>query len=281
MERLPEPMRSGIAHAQHQSFSVHVARPAIGDDGDRPARKATGMTIAFVSDVHLDADRPDAIAAFLAFVDALPTDTESLYVLGDLFESWVGDDDDAALPRGVSEKLRAAGDRGVRLAFMPGNRDFALGPDYAGRAGLALLDDPSRIDLYGRPALLMHGDTLCTDDVAYQAFRAQVRNPAWLAQMLAQPLAVRRAFAAQARAGSRDHTAVTAESIMDVNADAVAQAFRTHDVDLIIHGHTHRPAVHEHIVDGRRCTRIVLGDWYEQGTILLATPDGTLDLRRT
>lgn len=238
------------------------------------------MTAAFISDLHLDAGRPDATRAFGDFLAALPGEVQSLYILGDLFESWIGDDDDADLPHEAALRLRAVADRGIKIGFMAGNRDFALGQDYARRAGFALLDDPARIDLYGRPALLMHGDTLCTDDVAYQAFRAQVRNPAWLAHMLAQPLAVRRAFADQARAGSRDHTAATAEAIMDVNEGAVAAAFRDNGTDLIIHGHTHRPAVHHHDVDGRQCTRIVLGDWYEQGTILLATPDGGLVLRR-
>lgn len=239
------------------------------------------MTTVFISDLHLDAARPQATAAFARFLSSLPRGTEALYILGDLFESWIGDDDDAPLPGEAAAHLRALADRGVDVAFMAGNRDFALGRDYAARAGLRLLDDPHRFELYGRPALLMHGDTLCTDDAAYQAFRAQVRNPAWLAHMLAQPLAVRRAFAEQARAGSREHTAMTAETIMDVNADAVAGTFRSHDVDLIIHGHTHRPAVHTYEIDGRTCTRIVLGDWYDQGTVLFAHADGRLDLRLT
>lgn len=239
------------------------------------------MTTVFISDLHLDDARPVATAAFHEFLSALPDDTQSLYILGDLFESWIGDDDDAALPAEVARRLHALSQRRIRIGFMAGNRDFALGPDFARRAGFDLLDDPTRIDLFGRPTLLLHGDTLCTDDVAYQAFRAQVRNPAWLAHMLAQPLAVRRAFAAQARAGSRDHTAATAETIMDVNADSVAQAFRDSGVDLMIHGHTHRPAVHAIEIDGRACTRIVLGDWFDQGTVLIATPDGALDLRQT
>lgn len=238
------------------------------------------MTILFIADLHLDESRPEATDAFDRFLDSLPGDAQSLYILGDLFESWIGDDDDAALPAHVASRLRAVAGRGLHAYFMAGNRDFALGQDYARNAGFALLDDPARIDLHGRSALLMHGDTLCTDDVAYQAFRAQVRNPAWLAHMLAQPLAVRRAFAQQARAGSREHTAATAESIMDVNDKAVAAVLREHEVDLLIHGHTHRPAIHTLRVDGRDCMRIVLGDWYEQGTILLAHADGRLELRR-
>ena len=234
----------------------------------------------FISDLHLDAGRPEATEAFVRFLCALPDDLERLYILGDLFESWIGDDDDADLPAHVAQQLRQLADRGVDIAFMAGNRDFALGGDYAERAGMRLLADPARVDLYGDPALLLHGDTLCTDDHAYQAFRAQVRDPVWLAGMLAQPLAVRRAFAEQARAGSREHTAAAHETIMDVNDDAVVTAFRDHDINLIIHGHTHRPAVHRSEVEGRACTRIVLGDWYEQGTVLYAHDDGRLLLQQ-
>ena len=238
------------------------------------------MSTYFISDLHLDASRPEATQAFSDFLRGLPDDTDALYILGDLFESWIGDDDDAPLPARVADALHASADRGIRLFFMHGNRDFALGREYASRCGMTLLDDPVLIDLYGDATLLMHGDTLCTDDQAYQAFRAQVRNQAWLAHMLAQPLAVRRAFADQARAGSREHTATSAETIMDVNADAVADAFRQHDVDLLIHGHTHRPAVHRDDIDGRARTRIVLGDWYDQGIILRADSDGCLRLTR-
>lgn len=235
----------------------------------------------FISDLHLDEARPEATVAFERFLDELPGDLDALYILGDLFESWIGDDDDAPLPARIADRLGTlATAHGVDIAFMAGNRDFALGPDYAARAGFRLLDDPARIDLYGGPALLMHGDTLCTDDVAYQAFRAQVRDPAWLAAMLAQPLAVRRAFAEHARSGSRAHTAATAEQIMDANDGAVVRHFRDHEVDLIIHGHTHRPAVHRSSVDGAGRTRIVLGDWYEQGTVLYAYDDGRLVLKQ-
>lgn len=238
------------------------------------------MNTYFISDLHLDASRPEATRAFLGFLEALPQDTDALYILGDLFESWIGDDDDAELPAQVAQALRATANRGIALHFMHGNRDFALGSDYASRCGMAIIEDPGVIDLYGDRTLLMHGDTLCTDDHAYQAFRTQVRDPAWLAHMLAQPLAVRRAFAEQARAGSREHTAISAETIMDVNEAAVAEAFRQHDVDLLVHGHTHRPAVHRDQVDGRDCTRIVLGDWYDQGIVLRADHDGRLRLAR-
>lgn len=261
--------------------------------GRRPARRpvplaaavaaagpAADMTCLFISDLHLDEAEPGRTAAFEAFLAGLPAATRALYVLGDLFESWIGDDDDGELPARVAAALHALSLRGVEIWFMAGNRDFALGADYAARAGMRLLGDPARIELAGAPALLMHGDTLCTDDAAYQAFRAQVRDPAWLAGMLAQPLAVRRAYAARAREGSRAHTAGAAETIMDVNDAAVAAAFREHDVDLLIHGHTHRPAVHHLEVDGRPCRRIVLGDWYDQGTILQVDDDGRMRLAR-
>ena len=238
------------------------------------------MTAIFISDLHLDDRRPEATDAFAHFLDTLPEGTTHLYILGDLFESWVGDDDYAPLPNRVADLLSTVRDRGVRIGFMHGNRDFALGEAYAQRAGMMLLDDPTRVDLPGGDALLMHGDTLCTDDLDYQAFRAQVRDPAWLAQMLSQPLAVRRAFAAQARAGSQAHTAATAESIMDVNAGAVERAFREHGTTLLIHGHTHRPAVHRIELDGQHRTRIVLGDWYEQGTVLHVHRDGRMVLSR-
>src|SRR5690606_35522380 len=149
----------------------------------------------FISDLQLDASRPEDTQAFLGFLAALPADTDALYILGDLFESWIGDDDDAELPVQVASALQATAGRGIALYFMHGNRDFALREDYASRCGMPLLEDPTVVDLYGHATLLMDGDTLCTDDRAYQAFRAQVRDPAWLSHMLAQPLAIRRAFA--------------------------------------------------------------------------------------
>ena len=156
---------------------------------------------------------------------------------------------------------------------MVGNRDFLLGEEFARRAGLTLLEDGTVHELYGRPTLLMHGDVLCTDDVAYQAVRKQVRTPEWKAQILSMPLAARRAFAAKAREDSKAHTGSTMETIMDVNAGAVAEAMRRAGVTRLIHGHTHRPAVHRIEVGGEAAERIVLGDWYEQGSVLRVTPD--------
>jgi UDP-2,3-diacylglucosamine hydrolase len=237
------------------------------------------MATLFISDLHLDPARPEITRLFGEFVDGEARGADALYILGDLFEAWVGDDDPSETGAFVAERLRALAGSGVPVAFMHGNRDFLVGNEYARRAGMALLEDPTRIELYGRPVLLMHGDTLCTDDVTYQRFRAQTRDPAWQAQFLSQPLEARLAFARQARATSQARQgelreAGTMETITDVAPAAVDAAFRAHGVDTIIHGHTHRPAVHELEVDGRPRRRIVLGDWYEQGSVLRATPEG-------
>jgi UDP-2,3-diacylglucosamine hydrolase len=233
------------------------------------------MASLFIADLHLDDARPhitDLFERFLGTDDV--RDADALYILGDLVEAWIGDDDDAQLPTRIARATRAVREAGVPVYFMHGNRDFLLGRDYAERAGLTLLEDGVVHDLHGRPTLLMHGDTLCTDDAAYQAVRRQVRTPEWKANILAMPLEARRAFAAKARADSRAHTGSTMESIMDVNADAVAQAMRGAGVTRLIHGHTHRPAVHDVTLDGQAAQRIVLGDWYEQGSVLRVDADG-------
>lgn len=205
---------------------------------------------------------------YTRFLGAQARGAEALYILGDLFESWIGDDDDDALAARVVAATRALRDSGVPVYFMHGNRDFLLGADYAARAGMTLLADPSVVELGGERVLLMHGDTLCTDDVDYQKFRTLVRNPEWQRQFLAKPLAERRAFAAHARGESSKHTAIKAAEIMDVNKSAVAAALRAHGVRRMIHGHTHRPATHRFDLDGHVAERIVLGDWYEQSSVL-------------
>ncbi|MFC4762794.1 UDP-2,3-diacylglucosamine diphosphatase [Dyella koreensis] len=233
------------------------------------------MHTLFIADLHLDANRPQITQLFedyLASNEARQAD--ALYILGDLVEAWIGDDDDAELPQRIARATRQLSDSGVPVYFMVGNRDFLLGEDFAHRAGLTLLDDGTVHTLYGRPTLLMHGDVLCTDDVAYQAVRKQVRTPEWKAQILAMPLDARRAFAAKAREDSRAHTGSTMETIMDVNANAVAEAMDKADVTRLIHGHTHRPAVHRFELNGQPAERIVLGDWYEHGSVLKVTQDG-------
>jgi UDP-2,3-diacylglucosamine hydrolase len=233
------------------------------------------MATLLIADLHLDPSRPqitDLFEHYLASDEVRHAD--ALYILGDLVEAWIGDDDDAELPARIAAATRAVRDAGVPVYFMVGNRDFLLGPAFAARAGLTLLDDGTVHDIHGRRTLLMHGDVLCTDDIAYQAVRRQVRTPEWQAQILAMPLQARRAFAAKAREDSKTHTGNTMESIMDVNADAVAETMRKAGVTRLIHGHTHRPAVHDFQLDGAPAQRIVLGDWYEQGSVLRVDADG-------
>jgi len=226
------------------------------------------MTTLLISDLHLDPQRPRILDLFADLLAGEARRADALYILGDLFDSWIGDDDDAALAAQVAQATRALRDSGVPIWFMHGNRDFLLGADYAARAGMSLLADPSVVELGGERVLLMHGDTLCTDDTEYLKFRALVRDPRWQAQFLAKPLAERRAFAAQARGESRRHTSAAKPEIMDVNQEAVAAAMRTHGVHKLIHGHTHRPATHHFDLDGRTAERVVLGDWYEQDSVL-------------
>lgn len=232
------------------------------------------MTTFFISDLHLDPARPQITALFQDFLHGEARTAEALYILGDLFEAWIGDDDPNPHHAEVIAGLHELAASGVPLYFMHGNRDFLIGGDFAHRAGCTLLPDPTLIDLYGTPALLLHGDTLCTDDLAYQEFRRMVRDPVWQREFLAQPLAARQAFADRARATSQNETRQKAETIMDVNPDAVTAAMRRHRTLLMIHGHTHRPAVHEFSVEEQPATRIVLGDWYEQGSILRCTDEG-------
>ena len=241
------------------------------------------MTTLFISDLHLDAERPRITALFGRFLEDQARGAEALYILGDLFEAWVGDDDPSETGAFVAARLRALAEAGTPVSFIRGNRDFLLGDEFARRAGIAILPDPAVVVLRGKPTLLMHGDTLCTDDVAYQAFRTQTRNPDWQSRFLAQPLAARLAFAQQARAASKAHQDTlqaleqaqgTMETITDVSPATVDATFARFGIDTLIHGHTHRPAVHGLAVDGRPCQRIVLGDWYEQGSVLRADPDG-------
>ena len=229
------------------------------------------MTTLFISDLHLDDSRPAVTALFLAWLGGEARAADALYILGDLFEAYIGDDDDAALIDEVAAALRAVVVAGVPVRFIHGNRDFLLGDAFAQRAGMQLLADGSVVELHGQATLLLHGDTLCTDDVAYQRVRAQLRDPRWQQQFLAQPLAARRAFAAQARAESAKHTGSMSSEIMDVTASAVAAALDQAGVTRMIHGHTHRPAIHD-VGDGRQ--RIVLGDWYDQGSLLRVSSGG-------
>ncbi|MCB1919969.1 MAG: UDP-2,3-diacylglucosamine diphosphatase [Candidatus Competibacteraceae bacterium] len=226
------------------------------------------MTTLFISDLHLEPIRPAITTLFLTFLEQRARQAEALYILGDLFEAWIGDDDDSELGQTVASGLRALTGSGVPVYFLHGNRDFLLGERFAAVSGLQLLPESMVIDLAGKQALLLHGDTLCTDDVEYQTFRAQVRDPAWRARTLALPLAQRRALAGQLRETSRQAIQQKAADITDVNRQEVDRVMREHRVERLIHGHTHRPAIHEWTLDGYSMRRIVLGDWYAQGSVL-------------
>lgn len=239
------------------------------------------MTTLFVSDLHLDAARPAITDLFGKFLQEEARSADALYILGDLFEAWVGDDDTSEVGAYVAAHLREVADAGVPVYFIRGNRDFLVGTDYAARAGFRILPDPAVVVLYGQPTLLMHGDLLCTDDIPYQQFRAQTRNPAWQAQFLSQPLAARLAFAAKAREASmaRQQEMLGSdkaqfETVTDVTPATVEATFARFGIDTLIHGHTHRPAIHDLTANGRACQRIVLGDWYEQGSVLRVDADG-------
>jgi UDP-2,3-diacylglucosamine hydrolase len=227
------------------------------------------MSTLFISDLHLKPEAPHLSRILSEFLAGAATGADALFVLGDLFEAWPGDDD-AADPFNapVISAFRALSERGIPLYFQHGNRDFLLGAEFARATSGKLLPEELVLDLHGTPTLLMHGDQLCTDDAAYQEFRAQVRNPAWQQALLRQPLAERKLLARQLREGSNAAKAAKNMDIMDVNAQAVAAAFRRHDVTRLIHGHTHRPARHVHVVDGTERERIVLADWREAGAYL-------------
>lgn len=226
------------------------------------------MAALFISDLHIDAGRPAITERFLNFLGAEAVRADALYILGDLFESWVGDDAADAAQAAAIAGLRSLTSQGVPCFAMHGNRDFLLAAQFCDRSGARLLPDPLIVTLYGERVLVMHGDALCTDDHAYQRLRATVRDAGWQRQFLALPIASRRALAGAARTGSQAHTAALEYAIADVNADSVALALRNAGTTTLLHGHTHRPAIHALQVDGRPCTRIVLGDWYDQGSLL-------------
>lgn len=226
------------------------------------------MATLFISDLHIDASRPAIIEQFLSFLQTEAKDAEALYILGDLFESWVGDDAPDAAQSAAIAGLRSLTAHGVPCFVMHGNRDFLLAGQFCRSSGAQLLPDPLIATLYGEPVLVMHGDALCTDDRAYQRLRATVRDADWQRRFLALSVASRRALAGAARVGSQAHTAAMEYAITDVNADSVAAALRTAGTATLLHGHTHRPGIHALQIDGRACSRIVLGDWYDQGSVL-------------
>ncbi|MBZ4193365.1 MAG: UDP-2,3-diacylglucosamine diphosphatase [Candidatus Contendobacter sp.] len=233
------------------------------------------MTTRFIADLHLEPAHPGRTALLVDFLHRQARSADALYILGDLFETWIGDDDEAELGLTVVAALQTLTESGVPVFFLHGNRDFLLGECFAAATGVQLLSESVVIDLAGERVLLLHGDTLCIDDADYQAFRAQARNPAWQAHMLALPLAQRRALAGQLRETSRQATEQKAAKIMDVNPDEVERVMRHHGVYRLIHGHTHRPAIHAWLLDGQPARRAVLGDWRdEQGSVLCCAESG-------
>ncbi len=224
----------------------------------------------FISDLHLCDSRPHITKTFIEFLEKIASKSQALYILGDLFEYWAGDD---SISTGTHQTnihaLHRLVSRGVKVYLIHGNRDFLLGEGFANATGIRILPDPSLTTLYGKPVLLSHGDALCTDDMAYQKFRTEVRSAAWQSQFLNQPLASRITYIEQLRAKSEQEKSAKSMQIMDVNSTAVDALLRQyHYPPLFIHGHTHRPNNHVHEVDGNICERWVLGDWYELGSYL-------------
>lgn len=222
------------------------------------------MNILFISDLHLSEERPHTTAAFLAFLAEKAAACDQLYILGDFFDAWIGDDDDRPLAQEVARALKEVAAKGVQIFFQHGNRDFLLGDVYAARCGMQLLPELHVIEQEGRRYLLAHGDQFCTQDVAYQQFRALVRTPEWQREFLAKPLVERRAIAEQLRAKSKEANSIKAEDIMDVTPAEIEKVLVAHQCYTLIHGHTHRPAHHAlTLPDGSAAERIVLSDWVE------------------
>jgi UDP-2,3-diacylglucosamine hydrolase len=236
------------------------------------------MASLFASDLHLDSEAPWAIDAFLKFLDGPARSAEALYLLGDLFEVWVGDDDDNADYARAAQGLNELTASGVAVYAIHGNRDFLLGEAFERRTGVKLLPDPVLLELHGVATLLSHGDVFCTEDTSYQQLRSIVRQPSWQRRFLTLPLDTRRSLASAARAGSKAHTGRTIPTIMDVNPDAVTRAFRATGARRLIHGHTHRPAIHPSVVDGISAERVVLAPWYEAASCLAVDAAGVREV---
>lgn len=233
--------------------------------------------IYLIADLHLQDDRPQTTRLLFDFLSGPARDARALYIIGDLFEAWIGDDAPGRLGRQVASALGALADDGVAVFFMCGNRDFLLGDRYCREARMTRIEEPHFIETEGESILLLHGDTLCTDDIAYQRFRRKARDPDWQRRLLSRPVWWRRLLARLARLLSRRHTGSSEAKIMDVNDGAVRAAFLDHRVRRMIHGHTHRRAIHDLQVDGRHCQRVVLGDWDETGSAV-RLEDGELSM---
>ena len=229
----------------------------------------------FISDLHLSAERPATAKWLFDFLQGTATQAEALYVLGDLFEYWIGDDDlSDPFNASIVDALGALSRQGIAVNLMQGNRDVLLGEEFASRCGGRLMEDPTLLDLYGTRTLVMHGDTLCTDDVEYMKWRAKARDPAFQKQFLGQPIPERKRLILGMRQKSEEHKQGQSPAIMDVAKMTVEQVLRDFDYPRLIHGHTHRPARHVHRIDGHDCERWVLNDWYERGGYLRCDASG-------
>lgn len=233
--------------------------------------------IYFISDLHLQASEPKMVDAFLYFLSTYVTKAQALYILGDFFEAWIGDDDDNLFNRQIKLALRQLTDNGINIYFMHGNRDFLIGQRFALETGIKLLTDPTSLELYGKKILLMHGDLLCIDDLKYQQFRKKVHNPIFQKRALLLPLFIRRALAKWARYRSKQHTGKTNLMLQDVNQEEVVRMMQQHDTDILIHGHTHRPAIHALSFKHKSAQRIVLAAWHDTGHYLCLSPDGKFE----
>jgi UDP-2,3-diacylglucosamine hydrolase len=236
------------------------------------------MAVLFISDLHLDPARPESTAEFVAFTETAAREASRLYILGDLFEAWIGDDDDDPALQPILSAIAALTAAGTECSFMHGNRDFIAGNRFSAATGLRLLDEFEAIDLYGDKVLLTHGDLLCTDDVRYLELRSQLRDPAWQRDFLSRTLAERRLIAAELRQLSQTEMAAKSEAIMDVNEQTVRDTMRRFGVQQLLHGHTHRPAIHRFDLDGRPAKRIVLNDWYGPGGYVRWDENGPVQL---
>ncbi len=228
----------------------------------------------FISDLHLEEIRPDITQRFLQLLKECDSSVDTLYILGDLFEVWIGDDDDTAFHRNIIQALNTASEKGLAIYFMYGNRDFLIGKKFLSQTGCRLLLDETRIELYGTPVLLLHGDTLCIRDVAYLKARKIARNRLLQCLFLLLPLTLRKKIAAKMRAKSMQHTQSTPCEIMDVTQTEVERVMQKHDVNTLIHGHTHRPAFHEFTLHHETARRIVLGAWHNNGNMLVWDASG-------
>ena len=232
------------------------------------------MTTLFIADLHLSAERPDITACFLRFMAEETHHIDALYVLGDLFEMWIGDDEDSPFLQQVKHAFKTLTDAGTPCYFIHGNRDFLIGKQFSRQTGIALLPQHTVVDLYGTPTLILHGDTLCIEDQAYQRYRKKVHNPViqWLFARL--PLSYRVKVGDKFRSNSGKNNQTKSQSIMDVTQAEVVRVMRDAHVTQMIHGHTHRPDIHDLDIDGIPAQRIVLGDWYDHGSVLVYRPDG-------